>query len=75
MRDMTLKLPLLIEKLFGRYFQVRSLVRQYSATRKHLFLYPHGDRSSLRKPKKGQISTLITATTSLDLPKSVLTDH
>ena len=27
-------------------------VRRYSATRKHLFLYPQGDRSGLRKPKK-----------------------
>ena len=27
-------------------------IRQHSATRKHLFLYPPGDRSGLRKPKK-----------------------
>ena len=27
-------------------------IRQYSATRKHLFPYPQGDRSGLRKPKK-----------------------
>ena len=27
-------------------------IRQHSATRKHLFLYPPGDRPVLRKPKK-----------------------
>ena len=27
-------------------------IRQHSATRKHLFLYPQGYRSGLRKPKK-----------------------
>ena len=27
-------------------------IRQHIATRKHLFLYPQGDRSGLRKPKK-----------------------
>ena len=26
------------------------IIRQHSATRKHLFLYPRGDRSGLRKP-------------------------
>ena len=40
--------------------------------RKHLFLYPQGDRSSLRKPKKDK-HPLITATTSVQLPKSVST--
>ena len=43
-------------------------IRQHSATRKHLFLYPQGDRSGLRKPKKA------TATTSIHLPKPVSTD-
>ena len=45
--NMALKLPqyfhLLMEKPLGRH----------SATRKHLFLYPQGYRSGLRKPKKG----------------------
>ena len=27
-------------------------IRHHSATRKDLFLYPQGDRSGLRKPKK-----------------------
>ena len=30
------------------------MVRQHSAIRKNLILYPQGDRSSLRKPKKGK---------------------
>ena len=57
--NMTLKLPryfyLLMEKPLGCYIQVRGLltIRQHSATRKHLFQYPQGDRSGLRKPKKG----------------------
>ena len=49
-------------------------VRQHNATKKHLFLYPQGDRSGLRKPKKEQVSTLITATTSVHLHKLVSTD-
>ena len=49
-------------------------IRQHSATRKHLLLYPQGDRSGLRKPKKGHTSTLITATTSVHLPKPVSAD-
>ena len=32
------------------------------------------DRSGLRKPKKGLASTLITATTSVHLPKPASTD-
>ena len=28
------------------------MIRRHSAIRKHLFLYPQGDRSGLRKPKK-----------------------
>ena len=31
-------------------------IRWHSATRKHLFLYPQGDRSGLRKPKKNNRS-------------------
>ena len=27
-------------------------IRWYNATRKHLFQYPQGDKSGLRKPKK-----------------------
>ena len=42
-------------------------IRRHSATRKHLFPYPQGKRSGLRKPKK-ESSTLITATTSVHLP-------
>ena len=53
---MSLKLPqyfkLLMEKPRGRYFQVQPTIRWHSATREHLFLYPQGDRSGLRKPKK-----------------------
>ena len=47
-------------------------IRQHSA--KHLLLYPEGDWSGLTKPKKGYASTLITATTSIHLPKLVSTD-
>ena len=42
--------------------------------RKHLLPYPQGDRSGLRKPKKGQASTLITDNTSIHLPTPVSTD-
>ena len=78
--NMALKLPqyfyLLMEKPLGCYFQVWSLptTKLHSATRKHLFLYAQGDRSGLRKPKKGQASALITATTSIHLPKPVSFD-
>ena len=46
-------------------------IRQHSVTRKYLFSYPQGDRSVLRKWKA---STLITATTSVELCKPVSTD-
>ena len=78
--NMALKLPryfyLLMEKPLGRYFQVRSPYYQAAqCNRKHLFLYPQGDRSGLGKPKKKRTSiTLITATTSVHLPKPVSTD-
>ena len=66
---------LLMEKPLGRYFHVQSLYYQGAqCKRKHLFLYPQGDRLGLRKPKKGLASTLITTTTSVHLPKSASTD-
>ena len=49
-------------------------IRWHSTTRKHLFLYPQGNRSGLRMPKKGYTSTLITATTSVHFPKLVSAD-
>ena len=45
-----------------------------SANRKYLFLYPQCDDRS-EKAKKGEASTLITATDSVHLPKPVSTDH
>ena len=51
----TLVYLLLMEKPLGHYFQVRSPYYQ-GATRKHLFLYPHGGRSGVRKPKKIRIN-------------------
>ena len=45
----------------------------WKQSRKHLFLYPQGGRSGLRKPKE-KASTLITATTSIYLPKPVSTN-
>ena len=44
-------------------------IGSHSASRKHLFLYPQGDRSGLRKPKK-----VIRVTASAHLPKPVSTD-
>ena len=43
-----------MEKPFGCY--------QNNATKKHLFLYPQGDRSGLKKPKKDkhQVSNDLT---------------
>ena len=50
--NMALKLPqnfyLLMEKPFGGLLTIR----WQSATGKHLLLYPQGDRSGLRQPKK-----------------------
>ena len=50
-------------------------IRQHNATRKHLF-QSVSPRQQVRseKAKKGYASTLITATTSVLLPKPVLTD-
>ena len=66
-----------MRKIALKLFRWRSLglltIKQYSGT-KHLFLYPQGDRSCLRIPKKGQASTLITLATSIHLPKPVSTD-
>ena len=43
----------------------------YQAAHYNLLLYPQGDRSDMRMPKKW---TLITATISVHLPKSVWID-
>ena len=51
--NMVLKLPryfyLLMEKPLGSKFGLLA-IRLHSATRKHPFPYPQGDRSGLRKP-------------------------
>ena len=47
-------------------------IRQRNVTRNHPFLFPQGDRSGLRMPKKDKHQQLITITTSVHLPKSVL---
>ena len=57
--NMALKLPwyfyLLTEKPLGRYFQVWSPCYQAAqCNEKTPILYPQGDRSGLRKPKKGK---------------------
>ena len=77
--NMALKLPryfyLLMEKPLGRYFQVRSPYYQ-AAQCNQKTLIPVSSRRQVRseKAKKGQASTLITATTSVHLPKPVSTD-
>ena len=55
--NMPLKLPqyfyLLMEKPLGCSSKLGLLtIRCHSAPRKHLFLYPPGDSSDLRKPRK-----------------------
>ena len=54
--NMALKLPqyfyLLMEKPFATSKFDLLTIRWHSATRKHLFPYPQGDRSGLGKPKK-----------------------
>ena len=55
--NMVLKLPwyfyLLMENPVGCYPKFDTLtIRWHSAIRKHLFLYPQGDSSVLKKPKK-----------------------
>ena len=77
--NMALKLPrdfyLLMEKPLGRYFQVRSPY-YLAAQCNQKTLIPVSSRRQVRseKAKKGQASTLITATTSIHLPKRVSTD-
>ena len=48
-------------------------IKQHSATRKHLSLYPQEDRSGLRKPKK-RISINTNHNYHVHLTKSVSTD-
>ena len=77
--NMTLKLPLyfylLMEKPLGRYFQVRSPYYQ-AAQYNQKTPIPVSSRWQIRsgKSKKRISITLITATTSVDLPKPVSTD-
>ena len=77
--NMALKLPryfyLLMEKPLGCYFQVRSPYYQ-AAQCNQKTLIPVSSRQPVRseKTKKGLASTLITATTSVHLPKPVSTD-
>ena len=77
--NMALKLPLyfysLMAKPHDRYFQVWSSYCQTAqCNQKHLFLYPYGHRSGLKKNRKGEASILITATTNVHPPKPVSTD-
>ena len=61
MHNMALKLPQYFGAVFlaadeeGSWLLLPSsiTIRQYSATRKHLFIYPQGDMSGLRKQKTG----------------------
>ena len=77
--NMALKLPryfyLLMEKPLGRYFQIRSPYYQPAQCNQKT-LIPVSSRRQVRseKAKKGYASTLITATTSVHLPKPVSTD-
>ena len=77
--SMTLKLPshfyLLMETTLGRYFKVRS--PYYQATecnQKTPISVPSRWQVWSEKAKKGEASTLITATTSVHLSKAVSTD-
>ena len=47
-------------------------ISRHSATRKHLLLYPQGDRSGPKKPKKGKHKH--SAPSIVPLPGSVSTD-
>ena len=77
--NMALKLPqyfyLLMEKPLGRYFQVQSPYYQVAECNQKT-LIPVSSKLQVRseKAKKGYTSTLITATTSVHLPKPVPTD-
>ena len=66
---------LLMEKPFGRYFQVWSPYYQVAQCNQKT-LIPVSSRQQVRseKAKKGLASTLITATTSVHIPKPVSTD-
>ena len=77
--NMTLKLPryfyLLNEKLLGRCFQVWSpYYHAAQCNQKTPISVSSGWQVRFEKAKKGQASTLITATTSIHLPKPVSTD-
>ena len=77
--SMALKLPqyfhLLMEKPLGRYFKVRFPYYQAAQCNQKTTI-PVPLRSQVRsdKAKKGWASTLITATTSVHLPKPITTD-
>ena len=77
--NMALKLPwyfyLLMEEPLGCYFQVRSPYYQATQCNQKASI-PIYSRWKVRyqKGKKGQASTLITATTSFHLPEPVATD-
>ena len=60
--DMALQLPQYFYQPMEKILVATSkfgvlTIRWHSATRKHLFLYPQGDRSGLRKPKSKSINT------------------
>ena len=76
---MALKLPLyfylLMEKPLGHYFQVRSPYYQAAQCNQKTFIpVSSGRQVRSEKAKKGQASILITATTSVHLPKPVSID-
>ena len=77
--NMALKLPqyfyLLMEKAFGRYFQVRSPYYQVAqCNQKNTYSYILKVTGQVLESQKRISVTLITATTSIHLPKSVSTD-
>ena len=72
MNDMTVTLPGIFTCLWS--FLVAFSKSDLLITRKHLFLYPQGDRSGLRKNKKGKPLRLIKANIIINLPKSVSND-
>ena len=78
-KDMELKLPryfyLLMEKPLGRYFQVRFPYYQAEQCNQKRYIPLSSRRHVMsEKVQKGYASTLITATTSVHLPKPVSTD-
>ena len=79
MHDKTLKLPqyfyLLMGKCLGHYFPVRPAYYQAAqCNQKTPISVSSRWQGRSEKAKKGKASTLITATTSVHLPKSVSTD-